>query len=144
MNSFLSAVGRDFKAVFSWLGSSKGQKTITAVEGTAAAITTAINPGAGEVLVGIEDLVNLGLKSVVNAETVAAAAAQQSGTGAQKAVAAAAAVAPQVQSILVNLGVTNPTASQVQAITLVVTNALTAIVNAFPTPAAVPASTTAA
>ena len=134
--SFLSEIGKDFKAVFDWLGSSKGQATIATVETAAAAITTAVNPAAGAALVGIEALVNAGMRAVVTAETVAAAASAQAGTGAQKAAAAAAAVAPQVQSILQSLGVSAPTATQVQAITAVVTDSICNIVNAFPQAAA--------
>jgi hypothetical protein len=138
--SFLSAVGHEFKVVFSWLGSSKGQATIATVEGAAAAITTAVNPVAGAALVGIEALINAALKSVVNAESLAAAAGAQSGSGPQKAVAAAAAVAPQVQSVLVSLGVKEPTAAQVETITRVVTDALVTIFKAFPEPVAAPAA----
>ncbi len=134
MLTFLSAIGRDFKAVFDWLGSAKGQATVTSVESVATAITTAVNPAAGATLLGVEALVNVGLKAVINAETVAAAAAAQAGSGAQKAVAAAAAVAPQVENVLQSLGVKAPTAAQVQAITTVVTNALVTIVNALPAP----------
>ncbi len=134
--SFLSAIGKDFKAVFSWLGSAKGQATVASVETVAAAVTTAVNPAAGATLVGVEALVNVGLKAVINAESTAAAAAAQAGTGPQKAAAAAAAVAPQVENVLVSLGVKTPTAAQVQAITTVVTDALVTIVNALPAPVA--------
>jgi hypothetical protein len=134
--SFLSAVGNDAKAVFTWLGSSKGQTTITAVEAAAAGVTTEINPVAGAALVGIENLINLALKQVVSAETVAAAAAQQSGTGAQKSAAVIEAVSPQVSSVLTSLGVKQPAATEVQSISQTVATALATIVNAFPAPTA--------
>lgn len=130
--SFLSTLGKDFKAVFAYLGSSKGQATIATVEGAAVAVTTAINPVAGAALAGIESLVNSALKQVVNAETLAAAAEQQTGTGAQKAAAAASALAPEVAGVLASLGVKAPTATQVQSISTVVASSLANIVNAFP------------
>jgi hypothetical protein len=134
--SFLSEVGNDFKAVFGWLGSAKGQSTIATVEGAATAVVGSINPAAGAILNGIEGLVNNALKQVVSAETVAAAAASQSGTGAQKAAAAISAVSPQVSSILQSLGVKEPSADQVQSIAQVVATSLANIVNAFPASAA--------
>lgn len=130
--SFLSALGKDFKAVFSYLGSTKGQATIATVEGASVAVTTAINPAAGAALAGIEALINTALKSVVTAEALAAAAEQQTGTGAQKAAAAASALAPEVSTVLVSLGVKAPTATQVQSISTVVATSLANIVNAFP------------
>src|SRR5579875_1862743 len=39
--SFLSTIGKDFKAVFAWLGSSTGQTTIAAGEGVAESVATA-------------------------------------------------------------------------------------------------------
>lgn len=134
--SLLSAVGHDFVTVFKWLGSSQGQTTIATAETAATAITTAINPVAGATLAGIEVLINAALKQVVSIEAVSVAAAQQSGTGAQKASAVASAVAPQVSSTLQTLGVASPTAAQVQQISLVVATALADIVNAFPAPVA--------
>ncbi len=134
--SFLSAVGHDFVSVFKWLGSSQGQATVTATETAAAAITTAVNPAAGAVLVGIEALINAALKQVVSIEAVSVAAAQQSGTGVQKASAVASAVAPQISSTLVSLGVANPTAAEVQNIAEIVATSLANIYNAFPAPVA--------
>lgn len=133
--SFLSAFGKDFKAVFAFLGSPKGQTEITAVETGATAIVSSINPAAGLALTGIEALINGALKQVVTAEAIAAAAEQQTGTGVQKAAAAAAGLAPQVSSVLVSLGVKAPEATQVQSIATVVATSLANIVNAFPAPA---------
>jgi hypothetical protein len=130
--SFLSTFGKDFKAVFSWLGSPKGQATIATVEGASVAITTAVNPDAGAALAGIEALVNAGLKQVVNSEALAAAAEQQTGTGAQKAAAAAVALAPQVEAVLVSLGVKAPAATQIQSISTVIASSMANIMNAFP------------
>lgn len=134
--SFLSAVGKEFKTVFHWLASAQGQATIAGAETAATAITTAINPAAGAALAGIEALVNAALKQVVSAETVAAAAEAQSGTGAQKAAAVIDAVSPQVSAILQSLGVKQPAADQVQSISLTIASSLAAIMNAFPPPTA--------
>lgn len=130
--SFLSTFGKDFKAVFAYLGSSKGQATIATVEGASVAITTAINPAAGAALAGIEALINGGLKQVISAEALAAAAEQQTGSGAQKAVAASVALAPQVAAVLQSLGVKEPAAAQVQSISTVIATSVANIVNAFP------------
>lgn len=130
--SFLSSLGKDFKAVFSWIGSAKGQATIATVEGATTAVVAAVNPGAGLAMEGIEDLVNVALKQIVTVETVAAAAAAQTGTGAQKLAAVVSAVAPQVGTTLKTLGVATPTDTQVQSISTVVANSLVAILNAFP------------
>lgn len=130
--SFLSTFGKDFKAVFAYLGSSKGQATIATVEGASVAITTAINPVAGAALAGIEALINGGLKQVISAEALAAAAEQQTGSGAQKAVAASVALAPQVAAVLQSLGIKEPAAAQVQSISTVIATSVANIVNAFP------------
>lgn len=130
--SFLSEIGTKAKAVFVWLGSTQGQATIATVEGATDAVVTAVDPVAGVALAGIEALVNNALKQVVSAETLAVAAAAQSGTGAQKSAAVVTAVAPQVSTILQSLGVKQPAASQVQTISQVVATSLSSIVNAFP------------
>lgn len=130
--SFLSTFGKDFKAVFAYLCSSKGQATISVVEGGVTAVVTAVNPAAGAALAGIEALVNSALKQVVNSEALAAAAEQQTGTGVQKAAAAASALAPEVSAVLASLGVKTPAATQIQSISTVVASSLANIVNAFP------------
>src|SRR5258708_21663508 len=112
--SFLSAVGNDAKSVFSWVASSKGQATITSIEGTSVLIAGAINPVFGVGLAGIEGPINPGLKHVISIETLAAAAAQQSCTGGQKLGALITAISPNVASLLQSLGVSNPTAAQWQ------------------------------
>lgn len=130
--SFLSEVGTKFKEVFSWLGSAKGQTTVAAVEGTAAAITTAINPAVGGALTGVESLINVALKEVVGVESLAAAAASQSGTGAQKLSAVVSAISPQVGSVLQSVGVSQPTSTQVENIATVIANSVVAVLNAIP------------
>lgn len=136
--SFLSDIGKDFKAVFAWIGSAKGQATIATVEGSATAVVTAFNPAIGAAMTGVEALINTALSQVVSVESIAAAAAAQTGSGSQKLAAVVSAITPQVAATLETLGVKSPTADQTQSLATVVANSLVAILNAFP------ATTTAA
>lgn len=133
--NFLDAIGNDAKAVFSWLGSAKGQATVATVEGTATAVTAAINPAAGAALSGVEALVNAGLAEVIKTEQLAAAAGAQTGTGAQKAAAVTTAVTPQIQSLLVSLGVASPTSAEIQAVGTALSTGLVGVLNSLPVPA---------
>lgn len=130
--SFLDAIGNDAKAVFAFVASPKGQAEITAGEAAAVTVTAAINPAAGLVLSGVETLVNAGLTEVVKVEQLAASAGAQSGTGAQKAAAVAQAVTPQITSLLESLGVSAPTATQVQSVASALTTGLVGVLNALP------------
>lgn len=132
--SFLSAVGHDFAKVFAWLGSTQGQATIAGVETTATAVATAINPADGLAVAGIEALINAALKQIISVETVATAAGQQSGTGTQKAAAVISAITPQIGPLLESLGVSNPTAAQIQAVAESVNAGLVGVLNAIPSP----------
>lgn len=130
--SALSWVGHEAGAVFSWLASDKGQTTVATIEGAVTAGVTAVDPAAGAALAGIVSLVNVGLKQVVSAEVLSVAAAQQDGTGAQKAAAVVAALSSEVSATLQSLGVKQPTSAQVQSISQVIATSLANIVNAFP------------
>lgn len=133
--SFLSAVGHDFVAVFHWLGSPQGQATVSGAETAAVLIGSAAGgPGTGVAITGVEALINLGLKSVLSMEASAAAVNAQGGTGAQKAVAVAANLTPQVEALLKQLGIDNPTVQQVEAVANAVTNGLVGILNSLPAP----------
>jgi hypothetical protein len=135
--SFLSAAGHDFAKVFNWLGSTQGQSTVTALEGTAAVIGTAVGgPGLGAAISGVELLINSGLKQILSMEASAAAVGAQSGTGAQKTAAVSAVLAPQIHDLLVSLGVAEPTSEQVQTVATSLTTGLVAVLNALPVPAA--------
>lgn len=134
IGSFLSAVGRDFVKVFSWLGSSKGQAAVTGAETVANVAVGIANPGAAAGLLGIEALINAGIKEVVSIESLAAAAGQQSGTGAQKLAAVTSAIAPNMQAFLTSIGISDPTAADVQKYTTAVANGIVAILNALPVP----------
>ncbi len=130
--TFLSDFGKDFKAVFSWLGSASGQATITGVETTTVAVASAINPAAGLVIAGVETLINSALKEIISVEAVAAAAGAQTGTGAQKAAAVISAITPQVAALLTSVGVSAPTSTQVQNVATAVNNGLVSVLNALP------------
>ncbi len=134
--SVLSAIGHDAGNVFKWLGSAQGQATITGVETAATTITTLINPGAGLALTGIESLINAGLKEIVSIETVAVAAGQQSGTGAQKSAAVIASITPQVEAFLNSIGIQNPKAADIQNYATQISNAIVTILNVLPAPPA--------
>jgi predicted aspartyl protease len=116
--SFLSTIGKDFKAVFGWLTSAKGQAVIQ----TGEAVAVAIDPG----LQGILTLANSWIEKVITTETIAAAASEQNGTGVQKAAAVIAAMQPEIskyfpQATAAEIGVANA--------------AIVAFLNAFNTPA---------
>lgn len=132
--SFLSAVGHDFIAVFKWLGSAQGQQTIASGEAIATTVVTAVNPGVGAALAGIEAIVNAALKQVLSMEASAAAVAAQSGTGAQKAAAVIATLTPQAEALLKSMNVSAPTAEQVQSLASAISNGVVGILNAIPAP----------
>jgi hypothetical protein len=136
LKSFLSAVGHGFVDVFKWLGSKQGQETVNSAEVLAAGIGTVIGgPGVGAAIVGVETLVNAGLKQIIAVEAGAAAVGAQSGTGAQKASAVIAYLTPQAHDTLVALGVKEPTAEQVQSFATAISDGLVGILNAIPAPA---------
>jgi hypothetical protein len=138
--SFLSAVGHDFVTALNWVGGAKGQSAIAGTEAVVNSVVDAINPAAGLALDGVEALINAGLKQVVAIEASAAALNVQSGTGAQKLATVVAALAPQAQALLVAVGVSTPTAVEVQTLTTNIANGLVAILNALPAPPVTTAS----
>ena len=133
--SFMDHIGHAFKTVLSFIGSPRGQATVAAVEGGADAIVGAINPAAGVALLGIQNLINSGLRQAVQVETIAVAAEQQSGTGLQKAAAVTAALAPEISAFLKSIGVSSPTSDQVQKIGAEISTGVVSILNAIPAPA---------
>lgn len=92
--SWLKKIGHDIAKGFEWVESPKGQVEVTAAE----AITTAIFPPAA----GVIAIINIWLKRGATIEAKAAAAADLgvTATGAQKSVAAIAAVAPDLEAIV--------------------------------------------
>ena len=130
--SFLSAVGHGVQDVFKWLGSSQGQAAISATENAVNIAVSFANPALGAGLVGIEQLINSGLKQAVGIEALSAAAGQQSGSGAQKAAAVTSSIAPNVAAFLKSIGISNATAQQEQELAVAINNGLVAILNAIP------------
>lgn len=122
--SFLSTIATDFKRIFNWAGSAKGQ----AIIGTAEGIATSIDPG----LAGIFSLANSWMNKVLTTESLAAAAAQQTGSGTQKAAAVMVAMGPEISKYF-------PTATATEIANA--NNAIVAFLQAFNTvPALVPGS----
>lgn len=130
--SFLSTFGNDFKAVFAWIGSTKGQAVIT----TGEKLAEQIDPGATPVI----NLANSWMTQILTTQALAAAAEAQPGTGAQKAAAVIAAISPQVVSLFPAMNSAQITAAN---------NSLVAFLDALgvataPVPTAAPAATAAA
>ena len=114
--SFLSTVGKDFKAVFTWLGSAKGQAVVGAVEAGAEIAVPAITPAI--------TLVNSWMTEVIKVETLANAATSSTGTGTQKAAAALSTMTPQVLAWASANGYAVPNSTQISAINTAVVNVL--------------------
>lgn len=117
--SLLGSIGSAVKDVFKWLGSAQGQKVI----GTGEAIAETIYPG----LTGIINIANNWLAEIIKAETLAAAAGQQDGSGIQKAAIATSTITPQIVQFAQANGLPSPTATQI----LAANNALVAFLNAL-------------
>ena len=104
--SVFETIGGDVKKVFSFLGSPKGQAIIGAGEGLAETVDPALS--------GIFSIANNWLTEIFKAESLAAAAGQQDGTGPQKAAMVSQTMVPQVIEWLRSQGiVTNPTAADI-------------------------------
>jgi hypothetical protein len=121
--SVLATIGKDVAKVFTWIGSAKGQAVISAGE---AAVETIYPPATGLIA-----LANTGLTEIIKIEALAAGAAQQTGSGAQKLDAVVAAVTPAVLQYAQQNGLATPTAMQIQN----AVNGLVAFGNALAAPA---------
>lgn len=117
--SVLEAIGSDVKKVFAWVGSPAGQATLAAGEATA----EAIYPPA----TGLINLANTYITEAIKTEALAAGAAAQNGTGAQKLAAVTASVTPAVLQYAQQAGLPTPTAAQIQT----AANGIVAFLNAF-------------
>ena len=119
VKSILVTIGKDFKGVFAFLGSSKGQAIIatgeTLVESVYPPLTGAIN------------LANSWMVEIVKDEALAAAAGQQVGSGEQKAAAVISTITPAALAFAQQNGLPAPTAAQLAA----ANTALVAFLNAF-------------
>ena len=117
--TLLQKIGGVAKDVFTFLTSSRGQSLIATGEGLA----VAINPGIGSVIT----IANTWLTEIIKAETLAAAAGTQDGTGTQKSALVLSAVTPQVLDFAKANGLATPTADKLAA----ANKALVEFLNAF-------------
>jgi hypothetical protein len=125
--SFLSDIGADIKKVFGWLGSAKGQTVIK----TGEAIVEAIYPAAD----GALTLANGWLTEIIKAESMAAAAGQQTGSGVQKAAIVINTMTPEVLAFAAANKLPIPDATQIQK----ASDSLVAFLNVLGAPPAAPA-----
>ena len=132
--SFLSAVGKDIKGVFAWLGSSKGTAVVKTAEGAAEAVATAAGLGA-PVQAGL-DLLNGWLGEAIKLQAIGEAAGQTAGGGATKGAAVISTMEPQLLDFLEKNGYATANVSGQAAN---INNAVVALLNALGTPATVPA-----
>lgn len=128
---FLSSIGKDFTAVFAWLGSSKGKATIAVAETAAVGVATAVGAGV-PVAAGIA-LLNNWMGEAITVESIAAAAAQQTGTGPQKAAAVLSKMVPQLATYLEGKGYTS---AQIDAHAVAINSQVVALLNLLGQPAA--------
>lgn len=129
--SILSHIGKDLKIAWNFITSPAGQKAIAAAETVAEVATTAVNPEAGNVLTGAISLSNNIMAEVIKTEAIAAAAGQQSGSGAQKLAAVVAAITPQALDYAKAHGLPAPTSDQIS----LMVEASVGFLNAIPAPA---------
>lgn len=108
--SFLSGLkvfGKDIEHAFAWFGSSKGKIVVAAGEGLLETVVPASAP--------IVDLFNSWAARAYTVESLAAAAGQATGSGADKAVLAISSIAPTVLQYAQQEGLSPRTAAQVAA-----------------------------
>jgi hypothetical protein len=107
--SFLSGLkvfSKDIEKAFAWFGSPKGQAIVGAGEGVVEGLIPASIP--------VVDLFNEWAKKAYNVESLAVAAGQASGTGADKATAVMSAITPTVLQYAQEEGLPARTAAQIQ------------------------------
>lgn len=119
VTSVLSAIGKDIKKVFSWLGSPTGQAVVTAGEG--------VVEGLFPLATGIINIANTWLSKIIQVEALAAGAAVQTGSGVQKAAIVIGDVTPVVLAFAEQHGLPVPTADKISA----ANTALVAFLNAL-------------
>lgn len=125
--SGLKAFGTDIEKSFAWFGSTKGQAIVAAGETAVEAIVPASAP--------IVALFNEWAAKAYNVESLAVAANQGTGTGAQKATMVMNAVTPVVLQYAQQEGLAPRTAAQIQA----ANDAAVAFINAMTSTPAAPA-----
>lgn len=114
--SFLSTIGKDFKAVFTWLGSTAGQAVVGSVEAGVELAVPAVTPAI--------TLINSWMAEVIKVETLSVAAASQTGSSDTKAAAVISTMTPQVLSWAAANGYSVPNSTQISAINTAVVNVL--------------------
>jgi hypothetical protein len=123
--SFLSGLkvfGHGIEKVFGWFGGPKGQVVLAAGEGVAEALG---------VPVPIINLINQWIAKIFNVESLAVAANQAKGTGADKAALVLQTITPAVIQYAVDAGLPAPTAANIEK----ANDALVAFINALTQPA---------
>jgi len=138
--SFLSTIGKDFKAVFSWLGSAKGQAVVAGTENLVEVGAAVAGVGA-PVQAGIT-LLNNWMAEIVKAQALGeAAAATATGEGnTTKAAAVLNAMVPQVAAFAQTQGMSATSAANLNLINTSLVTALNALGAATSTTAATPAA----
>jgi len=126
--SFLSTIGADFKKVFAFIGNPKVQSTITTVEVAGESVADALDPA----LAGLNPLISSWTQEVFKAEALAAAASQQTGSGALKTAAVVSVMGPQLLAFAEQNKLSAPTAADIS----VINNAVVTILNTLGSPAA--------
>ena len=133
---WLSTIAKDAKRVFAWLGSPAGQKTVKGAEAVVETGAALVDPAiAPEIDAGVA-LFNDWGRQALQIETVASAAGQVSGTGAQKAASVIQAMAPFVQEYATKYDATPATEAQLQTLN----NAAVAFLDNLPKPGAASAA----
>jgi hypothetical protein len=139
--SFLSTIGKDFKAVFAFLGSSKGQAIVAGTENLVEVGATVVGVGA-PVTAGI-NLLNTWMGEIVKAQALGEAAAATGTTSGNlaKASSVLTAMVPQVAAFAQTQGLSATSAANLNLINTSLVTALTALGSATtaapaPTPAA--------
>jgi hypothetical protein len=125
--SFLTALGKDAKAVFSFLTSTKGQALVTEGE----AVVEAIEPGTA----GLFTIANNWMTEIIKAQALGEAAGATATGGTAKASIVISTVEPQILAWAKASGYVVPDAAEIQT----ASNALVNFLNAF---GATPSGTT--
>jgi hypothetical protein len=129
--SFLATLAKDAKAVFAFLGSSKGQAVVTGVETTVAGVAAAVNPAAAAAITGGFALLNNWMAEALKMETLAAAAGSQTGSGTTKAAAVLSTMVPELTTYLNNAGYTS---ANVTAKATTINNLIVSLLNTLEAP----------
>jgi hypothetical protein len=108
----LDTIGNDAKKVFAFLGSSAGQKDISAVEGAADTVVAVADPALAAPLMSIQSLINNWIAEIFKVQALASAAESSSGSGTQQAASVLSVTTPQVVSFLQSQGLSTANASK--------------------------------